>query len=81
MNWDQVRQMRDWGFEIAAHTKNHVDLGKVSGKEALDEIQGSRERLEKELSESVDLFCYPYGRKEQITEEILKGFQLCNNWS
>ena len=82
MDWDQVRQLRSWGFEVAAHTKNHVDLGKVTGDEALEEIRGSKERLEKELSEQIDLFCYPYGRKEQITEEnrqLVKdlGFICC----
>ncbi len=69
MNWDQVREMRRWGFEIAAHTKNHVDLGKVDRDVAYQEIKGSKDRLEQELGEPINLFCYPYGRKEQITEE------------
>ncbi len=82
MSWEQVRKLREWGFEIAAHTKNHLDLGKITGEKALDEIKGSKDRLEAELSESVNLFCYPYGRKEQITEEnrnLVKelGFICC----
>ena len=82
MNWDQVREMRKWGFEIAAHTKNHIDLGKTHGETALQEIKGSKDRLETELSENINLFCYPFGRKEQITEEnreLVKelGFICC----
>ncbi len=82
MTWDDVRGLRDAGFEIGAHTRNHVDLGRVHGREAEGEIQGSRERLQAELGVRVDLFSYPYGRPEQITDanrELVKtlGFRCC----
>lgn len=69
MSWDQVRELKKMGFDIAAHTKNHIDLGVIIGEEAVEEIKGSKDRLEQELSETINLFCYPYGRKEQMTEE------------
>ena len=63
MSWDDVRELREMGFEIGAHTCTHVDLGQTHG----DEIQGSVWRLERELEERVSLFSYPFGRSDQIT--------------
>jgi peptidoglycan/xylan/chitin deacetylase (PgdA/CDA1 family) len=68
MNWDQVRSLAAQGFEIGAHTCNHVDLGVVAGNEARGEINDSGARLSSEVGESVGFFSYPYGRKHQITE-------------
>lgn len=69
MSWDQVRALRQKGFEIGAHTRTHIDLGVVHGDEALSEIVGSRQRLEQELGESIELFSYPFGRSTQLSEE------------
>ena len=82
MTWDEVRELRDQGFELGAHTKNHVDLGVVGGQEAEDEIVGSRDRLEEETGASITTFSYPYGREHQITEENRErvkaaGFSSC----
>ena len=82
MTWDQVRWLHREGFEIGSHTCTHSDLGKVSGARASEEIRNSRLELEKQLSASVTFFAYPYGRKNQMTEEnrlIVKatGFRCC----
>ena len=69
MSWDQVRSLRAQGFEVGAHTCNHVDLGVVVGDEANAEIVGSRRRLSEEAATTIDLFSYPYGRPDQITAE------------
>lgn len=82
MSWADVRSLSDDGFELGAHTKNHVDLGVVSGAEAVEEIAGSARRLVAETGIPIDLFSYPYGRPHQITEENRKivrnaGFVCC----
>lgn len=82
MTWDQVRELHARGFEIGGHTCNHVDLGKVSGEEALAEIEGSRLRLEAELSTPIRFFSYPYGRRHQMLAENIPlvreaGFDTC----
>jgi peptidoglycan/xylan/chitin deacetylase (PgdA/CDA1 family) len=82
MSWDDVRSLREDGFELGAHTKNHVDLGLVSGNEAEEEISGSARRLSVETGVAIDLFSYPYGREHQITEENRRrvrdaGFVCC----
>ncbi|HEU4565864.1 MAG TPA: polysaccharide deacetylase family protein [Gemmatimonadaceae bacterium] len=82
MSWDEVRALRAQGFEIGAHTLNHVDLGKVVGDEARHEIRESGARLERELGAEIPFFSYPYGRIDQITEENREevraaGYRCC----
>lgn len=79
MTWDHVRSLSRSGFDIGAHTQTHVDLGVVSGRRAREEILESRLELEAELSKTVDLFAYPYGRENQMTDEnreIVKAADL-----
>lgn len=68
MTWEDVRSLRAQGFELGAHTQNHVDLGVVGGDEAVAEIAGAQQRLLIETAERVPYFSYPYGRVNQITE-------------
>jgi peptidoglycan/xylan/chitin deacetylase (PgdA/CDA1 family) len=82
MTWNDVRTLHRKGFEIGAHTRTHVNLGEVSGETAQQEIIGSRERLERELSATVESLAYPYGRRGNMTEAnrtLVKaaGFRCC----
>ncbi len=82
MSWDDVRGLDARGFEIGAHTRQHVDLGTVSGAAARDEIVGSKQTAEAKLGHEVDLFCYPFGGKTNMTDENLEiiraaGFRCC----
>jgi peptidoglycan/xylan/chitin deacetylase (PgdA/CDA1 family) len=84
MTWDQVRALHRRGFDVGAHTRTHVDLGSVCGGDARNEILGSRLDLERELAAPVDLFAYPYGRWNNVTEpniELVKaaGFRCCSS--
>jgi peptidoglycan/xylan/chitin deacetylase (PgdA/CDA1 family) len=77
-----VRELRKRGFEIGSHTMNHVDLGKIVGTEAEAEIRGSKQRLVSELGDSSELFSYPYGRIDQLTEDNREavaraGYRCC----
>ena len=82
MNWDQVRSLAADGFDIGAHTRTHVDLGKVTGLIAETEIVGSREDLTRELGTVPVHFAYPYGQRSNLLEEnrarvAAAGFQSC----
>jgi peptidoglycan/xylan/chitin deacetylase (PgdA/CDA1 family) len=59
---EQVKAMRAAGTAIGAHTRNHVDLSEVEAGLAVEEIEGSRQDLERLLGEPVSSFAYPYGR-------------------
>ena len=82
MSWSQVRRLHEDGFAIGAHTRTHVDLGEVTGPRAESEISDSRRMIEARLGAPVDLFAYPYGRAENLTEsnrELVRasGFRCC----
>ena len=82
MTWDHLRHLRESGFEIGAHTRTHADLGAVTGARAEWEICGARRELEARLGAPVELFAYPYGRAENMTEpnrELVRraGFRCC----
>jgi peptidoglycan/xylan/chitin deacetylase (PgdA/CDA1 family) len=82
MTWEQVRSLHRQGFEIGGHTRTHVDLGAVPEIQAAEEIFGVRRELEQRLGSAVDLFAYPYGRRDNIVEAnraLVKaaGFRCC----
>jgi peptidoglycan/xylan/chitin deacetylase (PgdA/CDA1 family) len=82
MTWDQVRLLRRKGFDIGGHTRTHVDLGTVGPRRAKEEILGARHELEKQLDGPVELFAYPYGRRDNLAEanrDVVKaaGFRCC----
>jgi peptidoglycan/xylan/chitin deacetylase (PgdA/CDA1 family) len=82
MTWAQIRSLRDRGFEIGVHTRTHVDLGQVTGPEAVSEIAGARADLERRLATSVTSFAYPFGGRNNFTDanrELVKtaGFRCC----
>ena len=82
MTWAQIRSLRERGFEIGAHTRTHVDLGKVAGPAAIEEIAGARTELEARLGASVTSFAYPFGGRNNFTDtnrELVRtaGFRCC----
>jgi peptidoglycan/xylan/chitin deacetylase (PgdA/CDA1 family) len=57
-----VEAMIDAGWELAAHTINHLDLTTLDAAQLKDEVAGSREILRHEYGVPVANFCYPAGR-------------------
>ena len=49
------------GFEIGAHSRNHVSLPDTGDDALRSEVEGSREDLEALLGRPVRAFAYPYG--------------------
>jgi peptidoglycan/xylan/chitin deacetylase (PgdA/CDA1 family) len=77
-----VRALDLEGFEVGAHTVNHIDMGKVDRSTAEQEVNESKHRLEAELAKPVPLFAYPYGGLAQMNEENREvvraaGFRCC----
>lgn len=67
---EDVRNLPDSGFEVGAHTVNHVNLGKLSLEAAKTEVTNSRSQLEEILQQPVRFFSFPYGRLDNIREDV-----------
>ena len=68
MTWDQVRQLAAEGFEIGAHSVNHLNLGACSPDVAGKEIIDSKRHIEDQLGASISGFAYPFGWKHSMSE-------------
>jgi peptidoglycan/xylan/chitin deacetylase (PgdA/CDA1 family) len=62
LSWDELKPFAgDPLVTIGAHTVSHCNLAKRSEPQALDEINGSRTRIEAILQRPVFHLAYPYG--------------------
>lgn len=61
MGWDEVRALRDAGWEIGSHTVTHPRLTDLGDDALAAELGESRERLEDELGQRCRSIAYPYG--------------------
>lgn len=82
MSWNDVKELRNNGFSIGAHTVNHKILSNLSKEEITKEIFESKYEIEKNLGENIFSFAYPRGKKEDFNVGIclpilqLHGFKL-----
>ncbi len=75
---DSVRQLRQQGFEIGAHTVRHPILSAVPDDVAREEIGRSKEELEAILGERVPMFAYPNGVPLQdFTQRHVEMVKAC----
>ncbi len=81
MTWDQLRKLRDDGFEIGCHTVSHLDLrhkpSKWTGDHESwlkDELERSKKILEENLGIRCAAFAYPFGlHNEKVHAAIQKA--------
>lgn len=62
LEWSQIRELRDEGVEMGAHTYSHPNLMTIGRAQATSELQVSKEILEERLGITVDLHAYPFGK-------------------
>lgn len=58
----QVREMRQGGMIIGAHTRTHPILANLPADQVRQEVAGSKQDLEQILQEEIRLFAYPNGK-------------------
>jgi peptidoglycan/xylan/chitin deacetylase (PgdA/CDA1 family) len=61
LSWTQVREIREAGMEIGAHTRSHPNLALLTEDQVRRELSESKDMLENCLGESVVSVAYPYG--------------------
>ncbi len=78
MTWDQLRQVRDLGFSLAAHSHNHFPMAALGHAALSEELDRPREILRRELGLDTHALAYPYGSVDQAVEwEVFgSGYRL-----
>ncbi len=66
----ELRELPGLGVSVAAHTVNHVDLGRVDLEQARVEVLESRRQLEQITGTPVLLFSFPFGGFRNIRPEV-----------
>jgi len=82
MSWDQIREMQRAGMDFGSHTANHVDLGQIDEATAWQELIRSDQTLRDQLGLKQNLFAFPFGRPQNLTEAnhaLIKkaGYHCC----
>lgn len=77
LNWEQVKEMHEAGWDIEPHGLTHSNLAMLKEAEQRYEITEARRQIEERLGVKADIFCYPYGQYNKTTLAILKreGFR------
>lgn len=72
--WEEVREMAGYGVEFGAHTCTHPILSRLAHhSEVLQEVAGSKRRIEEQLDRAVAHFCYPNGGRADIGPVALES--------
>jgi peptidoglycan/xylan/chitin deacetylase (PgdA/CDA1 family) len=77
LTWEQLRAMKDDGFEVGSHSVNHTDLSrKLDGESEKDflarvkrELLFSKQALDDKLNQNTQYIAFPYG---EFTPAVLK---------
>jgi len=69
--WEQAREMAKNNICFGSHTINHVNLAKVA--DFKKEITDSKEIIEKELGNKIDMISYPFGLVTDFNQDVKKS--------
>ncbi len=82
MDWNEIKKLKESGFEIGSHTLNHKNLTKLEKEEIIEELKISKEKLE-EKGFNVRSLSIPYGSYNNEVKEIAKDYYdnvRASNW-
>jgi peptidoglycan/xylan/chitin deacetylase (PgdA/CDA1 family) len=78
MNWEQLAQVRDEGFEIGGHTVTHPLLTYEDDETVNRELCLGKQALEQKLGASVLAFAYPNGDMDRrVRERVIEAGYAC----
>jgi peptidoglycan/xylan/chitin deacetylase (PgdA/CDA1 family) len=72
MNWDELMAMRDDGWRLEPHTKDHAEVDNRPRDFLVYQIYGSMETLQYHLGYQPRFFAYPGGKYDEKAIGILK---------
>ncbi len=71
MTDSQLREAREMGFEIGAHSLDHYNLLELSNQEISHQLEKSKEQIESILEDPIHTFAYPYGSVDYRVRQVV----------
>ncbi len=71
MDWGDVRELKESGFEVGAHSVNHPILSRIDGNDAEREIVDSVNEIKASIGNCSNVFCYPNGKIDDYSGEVM----------
>lgn len=68
MTWSQVREAVSEGIDVGSHSVTHPRLTSLSKQELFEEVKTSKTRIEEEIGQKVNAFCYPNGQPSDFND-------------
>ncbi|HID32178.1 MAG TPA: polysaccharide deacetylase family protein [bacterium (Candidatus Stahlbacteria)] len=68
LNWDEIYELKDAGFEFGSHSVHHYDLTRLGLDEVKKELSESKRLIEERLGECLGVV-YPFDR---VNERVVK---------
>ena len=76
LSWDQIRELRDQGVTIGAHSHSHFHMPDLTEEEIKNEIEKSNNIFLRELGKIPSLFAFPYGETNNKIINFLKEYKF-----
>ena len=70
LNWSQVREIADAGFEIGSHSVSHPVMTSLDDESLRFELVQSKMQIERQIGRQVTSFCYPNGQPFDFDERV-----------
>ncbi len=71
IDWEQLSDLLKSGNSIGSHSVHHLDMATLKESSQESELLDSKKTLESRLGISVSTFCYPAGKYNQTTINLL----------
>jgi len=75
LNWDEIRQLKEEGVTIGAHSHTHGHLTDLTFDEWQTEIEKSNKIFLKEIGEIPTIYAHPYGESDDKIFDLLKKYK------
>ena len=69
LDWSQILEISEAGFQIGSHTVNHPDLTKIPNQYLSYELKESKQMLEDKLNRRIDYLSYPFGKYNRYVQD------------
>lgn len=72
MTWEQIKEMAESNIFFGSHTLSYPKLTELTAKEKKEEIELSKNSIEKKINCEVKYLCYPYSQCDSEVISIAK---------